>query len=66
MRVRWVCVSKSCRREVEVQIPPGEVAGKLPSPTCTCGAEMKRVYATPTVRKLSRDEIDQLNETRLL
>lgn len=66
MRIRWVCVSKTCQREVEEQMPPGEVAGKLPSPPCTCGAAMKRVYTAPTVRKLSEDEIHQLNETRLL
>lgn len=66
MRIRWVCVSKTCQREVEAQIPPGDMAGKLPSPACTCGAEMKRAYTAPTVRRLSRDEINQLNETRLL
>lgn len=66
MRIRWVCVSEVCRREVEVQVAPADMARKISSPTCACGGAMKRVYTTPTIRKLSQGDVDQLNEARLL
>ena len=60
MRIRWICVSEACHREVEVQIQPSDMARQLPSPTCTCGGAMKKVYSTPTFRRLSEDEASQV------
>lgn len=57
MRIRWVCLSVDCRNEVEVQIPPADIARHTQAPTCACGGAMKKVYSPPSLRKLSVDEV---------
>ena len=53
-RQKYVCPSKSCRREIEIELSHGSVAA---SPTCTCGTKMKKAYTTPALFKLNRTKI---------
>jgi hypothetical protein len=63
LRHKYVCPSKSCRRGLEIEIPPNGIDRNTPSPTCTCGSKMKKVYATPVLFKLSKAEVvDHLGE----
>ena len=55
-RMRFVCQRLACRRQVEIEIPPGSGAGHVPDPLCICGAKMKRAYAEPVFRELSKAE----------
>ena len=48
MRIRYICVSKTCRREVETET--------LFIPRCVCGSEMKKVYSAPVFTRLSEAE----------
>jgi len=47
---KYVCQSKACRREIEIEIPPPREAGKISNPRCTCGSEMKKPYSKPNIR----------------
>ena len=59
MRLRYVCVSQICRRETEIESPHGDIAVEAASPICTCGTNMKKVYTTPILRRLSKVEASQ-------
>jgi hypothetical protein len=60
LQKRYVCVSNTCRREVEIEIPPScGKTGEISNPTCACGAEMKKVYSAPVLRTLSEAEAIQ-------
>jgi hypothetical protein len=59
LREKDVCVSRICRREIEIEIPLGGRAGETSNPTCTCGAEMKKVYSPPVFQKLSKSQAIQ-------
>ena len=51
MSTRYVCVSTTCRREMEFEVSHGGISGRV-AKVCPCGAEMKKVYAAPILRKL--------------
>jgi hypothetical protein len=53
-RVQFVCQYLACRRQVEIEIPPGSGVGHGPHMLCICGSKMKRVYAEPVFRELSK------------
>jgi hypothetical protein len=53
---KFVCPSETCRREIEIEIAIGDAAENAPSPICTCGVTMKKVYTVPVVLKLSKEE----------
>jgi hypothetical protein len=57
MRLRYVCMSKTCRKEMEIETSGNckdrEAAA---AQTCTCGAKMKMVYSTPHLFKLVKTE----------
>ena len=55
-RQKYVCPSKFCRREIEIDLSLGVVAK---SPRCTCGTKMKKVYTTPVLFKLNWTEVSQ-------
>jgi hypothetical protein len=44
---KYICQSKTCRREIEIEIPPRHRAGESSNPRCTCGSEMKKPYSRP-------------------
>jgi hypothetical protein len=46
-RETYICQSKVCRREIEIEILPRQRAGEISNPRCTCGSEMKKHYDTP-------------------
>lgn len=52
---RYICQNRSCRAQVLVVSNSTEGAS---NPRCCCGAEMKKPYAKPTVRKLDKDEAE--------
>lgn len=54
MSVGYVCVSATCRREIEIELSHGVLDEN--SKVCSCGAEMKKVYTAPAFRKLSEAE----------
>jgi hypothetical protein len=54
MPIRYICVSKTCRREVEIET--SRKNGTFFSPTCECGSEMKKVYSGPAFTRLSGAE----------
>lgn len=54
---RFICVNPDCRAEIEVVKDSTEGTS---NPRCCCGAEMKRPYSKPTVRKLDRREAEAL------
>lgn len=56
-RQKYVCPSKSCRREIEIELSLGGVAGEITSPTCTCGSKMKKPYTTPVLFSLNRTKL---------
>ena len=58
LRQKYVCPSKSCRREIEIEMEraPSGVGG---SATCTCGTKLKKAYATPVLFILNRTEVPQ-------
>lgn len=57
MRLRYVCVSKTCGRLIELNIPNGDVAKVSFPPVCSCGGTMKKAYSTPVLFRLYRTEI---------
>lgn len=46
-REKYICQSKACRREIEVETLPRQRDGQISNPRCTCGSEMKKPYETP-------------------
>jgi|GEM_PF-6775409 len=54
MRIRYICASKTCRREVETET--SNKNGTLFIPRCVCGSEMKKVYSAPVFTRLSEAE----------
>ncbi len=67
LRVQFICQSSACRRQVEVEIPAGGGAGQGLNPLCACGSKMKKVYAKPVLRELSKAErILRLGDSALL
>jgi hypothetical protein len=46
-REKYICQSRACRREIEVEILPRQTGGEISNPRCTCGSEMKKPYETP-------------------
>jgi hypothetical protein len=54
MRIRYICASKTCRREVETEA--SNKNGTFFTPTCECGSEMKRAYSAPVFTRLSEAE----------
>jgi len=66
-RVQFICQSSACRRQVEIEIPAGGGAGQGLNPLCACGSKMKKVYAKPVLRELSKAErILRLGDSGLL
>jgi hypothetical protein len=53
------CQNSDCRSEMEI-IKPSPVA--IWNPKCACGAEMKRFYVKPTVKRLDLAPDDLLVE----
>ncbi len=51
MVTRYVCVSATCRREMELEVSHGGSSGPV-AKGCPCGAGMKKVYTAPILRKL--------------
>ena len=47
------CQNSSCRSEIQVVRPPASNQGNF---RCSCGSEMKRPYAAPSLRRLSEDD----------
>jgi len=47
LREKYICQSKACRREIEIEILPRQRAGKISNPRCTCGSGMNKPYRTP-------------------
>ncbi len=67
LRVQFICQSSACRRQVEIEIPAGGGAGQGLNPLCACGSKMKKVYAKPVFRELSKAErILRLGDSGLL
>lgn len=63
MRNRYVCVSKSCRHEVEIDTPVAHTNGSFLKRTCDeCGSEMKKVYVAPSFTRLSQAEAECLGD----
>jgi hypothetical protein len=56
-RFKYVCPSKTCRREIEIEIPSIGSAGEVSRPKCTCGETMKKVYSPPVLFKLFKAEV---------
>ena len=56
LREQYVCSSATCRREIEIEIPPGHKVGETQNPRCTCGSKMKKVYSAPVFRELTSAE----------
>lgn len=54
MRIPYICVSKTCRREIEIE--SSRMNGTFFSPTCECGSQMKKVYSPPAFTRLSGNE----------
>lgn len=54
MLTPYICVSNTCRREVEIETT--RMKGTSFSPTCECGSKMKRVYSIPVLTRLSEAE----------
>ena len=66
-RLQFICQSPACRRQVEIEIPAGGGAGQGLNPLCACGSKMKKVYAKPVFRELSKAErILRLGDSGLL
>jgi hypothetical protein len=59
MRIRYVCVSQISRRETEIESPRGDSIEVDPSPMCACGTNIKMIYTTPALRRLSKVEASQ-------
>ena len=67
LRVQFICQSSACRRQVEIEIPAGGGAGQGLNSLCACGSKMKKVYAKPVFRELSKAErILRLGDSGLL
>ena len=49
---RFCCMNPNCRAEIEVRKDSSEGTS---NPRCCCGAEMKKPYSRPVVRKLDSD-----------
>jgi hypothetical protein len=56
MRIGHVCVSQVCQHETEVESPRIDIHGETPGPISTCGTNMKKVYMTPVLRRVSKSE----------
>jgi len=56
LRVQFICQSPACRRQVEIEIPAGGGTGQGSNLLCACGSKMKKVYAKPVLRELSKAE----------
>lgn len=54
---RLRCVNPDCQAEIEVT---KDSINGASNPRCCCGAEMKRPYSKPVVRKLDRKEAEAL------
>ena len=54
MRLRYVCSSSTCRREIEIETSSGHVSSQ--NPVCACGATLKKAYSTPTLKIFSKAE----------
>lgn len=50
LRGKYICQSKTCHREIEVEILTRQRDGQISNPRCTCGSEMKKPYETPSLR----------------
>ncbi len=62
-RMQFICQSPACRR----QVPAGGGAGQGLNSLCACGSKMKKVYAKPVLRELSKAEcILRLGDSGLL
>jgi hypothetical protein len=55
-RVKFVCQSSTCRRQLEIEIPTGNGTGQVSHPRCACGSEMKKAYSKAAFRILSKEE----------
>jgi hypothetical protein len=56
MPKRYVCVSSLCRREANIEFPPGCADLSSIQPICSCGSVMKKIYSKPSFMKLSKGE----------
>ena len=50
----YVCQSSHCRRQI--RITAEAKSDRAANPRCTCGAEMKKSYASPRLALLTKDE----------
>jgi hypothetical protein len=50
---KYICQSKDCRREIELEIPTRQTVGEISNPKCICGSKMKKVYSKPVLTILS-------------
>ena len=55
-QMQFVCQHLACRRQVEIGIPTGSGVGHGLKTPCICGSKMKKVYAEPVFRELSKAE----------
>ncbi len=55
-RMQFICQSPACRRQVKIEIPAGGGTGQGSNLLCACGSKMKKVYAKPVLRELSKAE----------
>ena len=55
-RMKFICQSSTCRRQVEIEIPAGSGAEQGLNPLCACGSKMKKLYMKPLLRELSKAE----------
>jgi hypothetical protein len=56
---RFRCQNPTCGREVYL---PSTAQRFGANPHCSCGAEMKRVYFAPKVRRLTKEQTDASTE----
>jgi len=65
-RMQFVCQHLACRRQVEIELPASGGVGHGLNVLCICGSKMKRVYAEPVFRELSKAEGDlRLGDSQL-
>lgn len=60
MRLKYVCVSKTCGRTIELEIRQPNGIFPNVSPICGCGAAMKKVYSKPLFFRFTKADVTQV------
>lgn len=56
--VQYICLNSDCRKIFELPDQPYYEPGR--KLRCACGSEAKRVYTSPTLRRLTKAEAEQV------